>query len=1029
MSISVNQSAFVLGGTGTIGLSQMFSVTAGSSNPAYLVLSGLDRNEYTATATGATGTVTGSGQTARFSSIGGDARTIGIVFTYDAATGRYYNATYGAFDQLSCTASASLNDLTSLSLFGFSSAVAASSVANNPYACMTSSAQYLGSADIATQPGFSGGVPAQATPGSIASVAASFVGKAWNTDGCWVLASTIAAEAGAALPVQSTAIGVSGQTNGEWMVVYNGPAGQSGNWQSMVTAGDIVVIGNDHGLGHITTCVSGGGSTAQLIDNITYVDSYGRITNLANDGSGSDVVVAAPHLASQEWANAASKDAVIYRLDTPVISVAASGTSISAGTVLSLNAWFAAKDPANKVIAQYQLYDTALGDSLQVNGINVAAHSAAAADTVSSLSGACLAAGSSACTDTVMVRAFNGAYWGDWQALVVSVTGAAAPILLHQTANQTWQQGSRVSLAVASTVFTDPQHQTLSYTATLADGGAMPSWLSFNPLTRTFSGTVPTGFAETLSLMVTATDTSGLSASEIFQATVAAKPPALANGTATQTWTEGGAVSLAIPFNTFTDPQGEALRYTATLANGQALPSWLQFDTASGRFSGTAPYSQGYITLKVTATDTSGLSAFETFQANVTPPPPVLTDQTADQAWTANLPVSFRLPPDTFTAVPGQTLRYTAKLESGAALPKGLLFDASTLSFSGSAPVQTGTYTIKVTASEANGLSASETFQVVVGASAPVVSGQTATQTWTAGQKISFALPAGTFTDPQGEALAYSATLADGHALPSGIRFDAATLTFSGTVPVALADDTVKVTATDTSGLSTAETFRLAITADAPQVTSQTADQVWSAGQNVSFSLPATTFTDPQGEALRYTATQSDGQPLPRGLTFNAATRTFSGTAPITPETLGLTVTATDASGLASSESFDVTVAPAAPAARAIANRAWTAGTLMNFLLPSGTFTDPQKSALTYTAFEVGGTDQTSWMHFNPTTADFTGLVPVKAAGTIGIEVIATNAYGLSSSQTFGLTFGPSGTRLSALPFASSPSEMLAIHG
>ncbi|MEJ0049399.1 MAG: hypothetical protein WDN04_27335 [Rhodospirillales bacterium] len=77
-----------------------------------------------------------------------------------------------------------------------------------------------------TDPNFAGPAPGQATPFGIAAVAAQFVGQAWNNQGCWVLASTIAAEAGAGLPVQSTAVGVAGRANGEWAVIYNGPRGR-----------------------------------------------------------------------------------------------------------------------------------------------------------------------------------------------------------------------------------------------------------------------------------------------------------------------------------------------------------------------------------------------------------------------------------------------------------------------------------------------------------------------------------------------------------------------------------------------------------------------------------------------------------------------------------------------------------------------------------------------------------------------------------------------------------------------------------
>ena len=58
----------------------------------------------------------------------------------------------------------------------------------------------------------------------------------------------------------------------------------------------------------------------------------------------------------------------------------------------------------------------------------------------------------------------------------------------------------------------------------------------------------------------------------------------------------------------------------------------------------------------------------------------------------------------------------------------------------------------------------------------------------------------------------------------------------------------------------------------------QTGRQIWLRGQSVSFTLPAGTFTDPQGETLTYTASSGlDFGALPSWLTFNPATLTFSG--------------------------------------------------------------------------------------------------------------------------------------------------------
>ena len=276
MAITTGKTAFVGTSSTTIGLSQMFTVTAGSSNPTYLVLSALDRNEYTAKASGAVGSLSGNGHTLSLSSIGGDGRGAGIVFTYQSTTGRYYNSTYGYFDQLTYISSGSLNDVTNLSLFGTSNLSLATAYAGNAYCddaggCLRLSRQCDRGDGTELCRGGAGAGDAEL----IAAVAKSFVGQAWNMDGCWVLASTIAAEAGASLPVQSTAIGMPGQANGEWIVAFNGPVGQSGNWQSLVHAGEIVVIGTPGGGGHITTCVSGSGSSAMLVDNITYMNGQG----------------------------------------------------------------------------------------------------------------------------------------------------------------------------------------------------------------------------------------------------------------------------------------------------------------------------------------------------------------------------------------------------------------------------------------------------------------------------------------------------------------------------------------------------------------------------------------------------------------------------------------------------------------------------------------------------------------------------------------------------------------------------------
>ena len=131
--------------------------------------------------------------TQKFSSAGGDAWSVGIVFTYQASTGRYYNAAYGYFDQLTYTASSNTNDNVSLSVFITNNYNLATTYAASPYTLEQnpSNFSYIGSVSVVTQPSYAALAPTQATPDSICAAAELFVGKSWNIDGCWVLASNI----------------------------------------------------------------------------------------------------------------------------------------------------------------------------------------------------------------------------------------------------------------------------------------------------------------------------------------------------------------------------------------------------------------------------------------------------------------------------------------------------------------------------------------------------------------------------------------------------------------------------------------------------------------------------------------------------------------------------------------------------------------------------------------------------------------------------------------------------------------------
>jgi hypothetical protein len=331
---------------------------------------------------------------------------------------------------------------------------------------------------------------------------------------------------------------------------------------------------------------------------------------------------------------------------------------------------------------------------------------------VASLASVALLAGGTATTDMLDVRAYNGSYWGDWTALAVAIAATApqAPVLDAQTASQTWLGGHAISLTIPAGAFTDPQSETLTISAKLSNGQALPSWLTFNPTTGLFSGTAPTT-VQTLGIVVTATDTSGLSASDRFSATIIGTPTVTAQ-TGTQSWAPGSTVDLALPANTFTDPQSETLTTTATLANGQSLPGWLSFNPGTETFTGTAPNSAQPLSIKVTATDTSGLSASETFAANVAQ---VLTlaEPTPNQTWTDGHPVNFILPAGTFTDAPGARMTFAAYQTSGPSVTSWLRFNPMLDQLVGTVPAHaSGTVGLEVIATDNLRMTATDAFSV-----------------------------------------------------------------------------------------------------------------------------------------------------------------------------------------------------------------------------------------------------------------------------------------------------------------------------
>ncbi|WHS55804.1 MULTISPECIES: calcium-binding protein [Pseudomonas] len=203
-----------------------------------------------------------------------------------------------------------------------------------------------------------------------------------------------------------------------------------------------------------------------------------------------------------------------------------------------------------------------------------------------------------------------------WNTATLSTQANRAPTVSTAIVDQKVAEDSAFVLTLAANAFVDADTgDALQLSATLADGKPLPTWLSFDAKTRTFSGTPGNDAVGNVAIRVTATDKAGLSVSDSFEVQVSNTndAPVLVKAIADQSVVEGAPLTFALPATTFTDiDAGDRLSYQATLANGSALPAWLVFDAATRTFSGT-PSQAGTVSVKVSAVDLSAAVASDVF--------------------------------------------------------------------------------------------------------------------------------------------------------------------------------------------------------------------------------------------------------------------------------------------------------------------------------------------------------------------------------------------------------------------------------
>ncbi len=484
------------------------------------------------------------------------------------------------------------------------------------------------------------------------------------------------------------------------------------------------------------------------------------------------------------------------------------------------------------------------------------------------------------------------------------------PTVANEIADQTATVGTAFSYTFPQNTFNDADSgDTLTYSATKSDDTALPSWLTFTPSTRNFAGTPAAADTGTLSVKVTASD-STTTVSDTFDIVVSAAPnnaPTVANTIPDQKAKVSSAFSYAFPANTFNDADGHTLTYTATLSNGNALPDWLTFTAADRSFSGT-PTSIGTVSVKVTADDSNGGTVDDTFDITVGAAnnAPTVGTSIPDQTATVGTAFSYTFPTNTFSDTDtSDTLTYTATKSDDSALPTWLTFTASSRNFAGTPQsANTGTLSVKVTAADGFGGSVDDTFNITVSEpnNAPTFTNQAATASVPENSANGTAVVTITATDSNtGDTVSYSLDATSDNLFAIGSTSGAITVQVESGYALnheAYTSGVVTtVTATDNHSASTTHNVTITISdvaepppaPSAPSVTSASATSLsvsWTApdvtgkpaisGYNVQYQSQAdtTTWTSLTHSGTGRTATISS---LTTGQAYNVQVAAING--------------------------------------------------------------------------------------------------------------------------------------------------------